>query len=414
MSAHPPIENEDVVRSDPYEVALIQRIRVVPTILRILCDTTGLGFSAIGRVTDTEWVACAVLDRVGFGLGVGGQVDVKTTFCKDVRASKTALVIDKASADPVFCSSLVPRQYGFESYIAVPIILASGSVWGTICGFDQNPARLTGTQILPTLELFAELLAGQIENERSVEASLAALSEERELGRLREQFVAILSHDLRNPVASIASGVSLLERDEPSEKAVKVLGHMRRSCQRMSGLINDTMDFARGRLGGGIPVVRQVATNLGEELRQVVQELQSVHSKCAIRVDFDLQTPVYCDSSRIAQLLSNLLANAVTHGAADQPVLVSARSGDSGFLLSVANAGEQIPPSKMDHLFDPFERAGAGNSVEGLGLGLFIASEIARSHGGFLRATSSPEETVFSFEIPAEPARFRGRTLMVV
>ena len=385
---------------DDGDVAMIQRLRAVPTILRILCDMSGLRFGAVGRVTATRWIACAVLDRVGFGLAVGGELDVDTTFCRDVRRSKTALVIDQASADPLFDRSLVPKQYGFESYIAVPIVLTDGEVWGTICGFDPNPAALRGTPLLPMLETFAELLAGQIDNELRLAASVTALGDERALGVLREQFIAILGHDLRNPVAAIMSGISVLERDPPRERADAVLGHMRRSCNRAAGLIADTMDLARARLGGGISVDRRPTDGLAAELAQVIQEVQSVHHGTTIQTEMDLRGQVFCDSRRIGQLLSNLLSNALTHGAADRPVTVAAFARNGRLLLSVTNSGNQIPPDKMGNLFEPFDRAGSEGNVEGLGLGLYIASEIARSHDGILDATSSADATVFTFEMP--------------
>ena len=383
-----------------YEVELIQKLRVVPTILRILCDSTGLGYSAIGRVTETQWLACAVLDRLDFGLAVGGELDVGTTFCKDVRRSRAPLVIDNATADPLFCSSLVPRQYGFESYIAVPIILADGEVWGTICGFDPKPATLRGTQILPTLQMFAELLAGQIDNERRLEESVTALDQERALGELREQFVAVLGHDLRNPVAAVLGGLRVLERDNLADRSRTVVEHMRASCDRITGLIDATLDLARGRLGGGIPVDRQVTTSLTDDLKQVIQEIQVVHPINEIQCDIRIAGSMSCDRKRVGQLLSNLLANAFTHGAADRPIKVTANSEDGRFLLSVENGGTPIPADKMPRLFHPFERAGSDGKVEGLGLGLYIAAEIAKAHGGSLAATSSQEATVFTFEMP--------------
>ena len=111
-----------------------------------------------------------------------------------------------------------------------------------------------------------------------------------------------------------------------------------------------------------------------------------------------------CDGARIAQLLSNLLANALTHGDPVGPVRVEAWSGDEGFGISVANIGEPIPPEIMDHLFKPFSRASARAGQQGLGLGLYIADEIARAHDGSLRVESSAEETRFIFRMPLSGA----------
>jgi phosphoserine phosphatase RsbU/P len=135
-------------------------------------------------------------------------------------------------------------------------------------------------------------------------------------------------------------------------------------------------------------------------LSQVIQELQVGHPEREVSVELSLSQPVECDHVRISQLLSNLLANALTHGAADKPIRVQAIAGGGVFELSVANAGRPIPPEALGSLFQPFFRASVTPSKEGLGLGLYIASEIARAHGGTLTVSSTPAETRFTFRMP--------------
>ena len=110
---------------------------------------------------------------------------------------------------------------------------------------------------------------------------------------------------------------------------------------------------------------------------------------------------MHCDPARVGQLLSNLLANALVHGADDRPVRVRAGTEDRRFVLSVANSGEPIPPERLNRLFQPYFRGAASSAAGGLGLGLWIASEIARGHDGRLDVTSNAEETRFTFEMPA-------------
>ena len=116
--------------------------------------------------------------------------------------------------------------------------------------------------------------------------------------------------------------------------------------------------------------------------------------------EFAIDEPVHCDRIRIGQLLSNLLGNAVTHGAADKPVVVHAETRNDSFELWVGNAGEAIPATPMDKLFEPFFRGKARASKQGLGLGLYIASQIAKAHGGTLAVASTPAETRFTFSMP--------------
>lgn len=139
----------------------------------------------------------------------------------------------------------------------------------------------------------------------------------------------------------------------------------------------------------------------GPVLRTVVSELSASYPDRIVETNFALVDPVHCDRSRIAQLFSNILSNAMIYGLPDQPVRVNAVSGVGSFELSVANAGEPIPPEATEGLFQPFYRNALVHDREGLGLGLYIAHEIASAHGGTLVVRSTPEETCFTFRMPS-------------
>jgi sigma-B regulation protein RsbU (phosphoserine phosphatase) len=227
--------------------------------------------------------------------------------------------------------------------------------------------------------------------------AVASVRTAKEESELREQFIAILGHDLRNPVASIASGVHMLGKESLSERGKKVIGLMEGSVVRAAALIDNVLDFARGRLGGGITLIRN-AGPLEPVLRQVVSELRSVSPGREIHEAYLIDKSVACDHVRVGQLLSNLLGNALAHGAKDQPVGVQAWTSEDTFSLTVSNAGDPIPPSKLDKLFQPFVR-GNERRRQGLGLGLHIAAEIAKAHGGTLAVRSDHNATEFTFTI---------------
>jgi sigma-B regulation protein RsbU (phosphoserine phosphatase) len=135
-------------------------------------------------------------------------------------------------------------------------------------------------------------------------------------------------------------------------------------------------------------------------LEQVVDELRTASPERLIETSFEITEPVNCDRTRIGQLASNLIGNALTHGARDMPVRVGAKTKGDEFRLWVANAGEPIPDAAMQQLFEPFFRGDVRDSRQGLGLGLHIASQIAQAHGGRIEVTSTPEETRFVFTMP--------------
>jgi signal transduction histidine kinase len=377
------------------DIAAVQGIAAVPRILEVVCRSTGMGFAAVARVTEQRWVCCAVQDEIAFGLTPGGELQVETTICHEIRQSGEAVVIDSVADDLVFCGHHTPAQYGFQSYISMPIILGDGSFFGTLCAIDPRPARLNTPQTVGMFKLFAELIATHLDAANRLAASEARLLGERETSELREQFIAVLGHDLRNPLASIAAGTKLLTRG--NRDAAPILALMQQSVARMSALIDNVLDLARGRLGGGIALNR-ATQSLEPVLNQVIAELRAGFPESQIEADFDLTQQVDCDSGRVAQLFSNLLGNALTHGTPGAPVRVRANTHKDEFELSVANAGEPIPPEAINRLFQPFYRV-AQDSGQGLGLGLYIASEIAGAHGGRLDVASSPLETRFTFRM---------------
>jgi signal transduction histidine kinase len=383
------------------DIETIGRIDVVPMILEVVCRTTGMGFAAVARVTEDRWVACAVRDEIAFGLTPGGELEVASTICHEIRQSGEAVVIDHVAEDPAYRTHHTPAQYGFQSYISQPIF-REGRFFGTLCAIDPKPARLQNPAVTGMFKLFADLIAQHMAIQDQLARSEAALLSERQATELREQFIAVLGHDLRNPLASIQAGVRLLGKTPLDERALMLTGGMQSSVMRMAGLIDDVMDFARARLGGGFEIERRAAENLGETIALVVDELRLANPDREIIARASLTAPVACDSGRVGQLLSNLLGNALRHGAESGPVSVQALTRDGRFELSVANTGAAIPPERLPRLFEPFERAEHHHGQQGLGLGLYIAAEIARAHGGTLSVASDDTETRFTFEMPLD------------
>jgi len=378
----------------------INRIGAVPTILEVVCKTTGMRFAAVARVTEDHWIACSVLDQIQFGLKPGGELKIETTICNEIRQSREPVVINNVAEDRDWCQHATPAMYGFQSYISVPIILVDGSFFGTLCAIDPRPARVKTPEMIGMFRLFAELIAKHLDANRKLAETESALVEERKVAELREQFIAVVGHDLRVPLRGINAFSELLLETPLNEEAVKMAHIVRDSALRMGALIDNLLDLARGRLGGGLLINRNTDVHLEPVIRAIVAELAASHPHRGVKTALSLSEPVNCDRSRVGQLFSNLLSNALSYGATDQPVRVSAISDAEIFELSVANAGAPIPPAALERLFQPFYRSTVLHDREGLGLGLYIAHEIAVAHGGTLTVTSTEAETRFTFRMP--------------
>jgi signal transduction histidine kinase len=380
------------------ELAAISRIDAVQTILEVICRSTGMGFSAVARVTETKWVACAVRDEIAFGLKPGGELELGTTICDEIRQTGKLVVIDHVATDAMYREHHTPRQYGFQSYLSVPIYLKDGRFFGTLCAIDPRPAKVNTPETLGMFKLFADLIAMHLEAQERMSANEAALVYEREQSKLREEFIAVLGHDLRNPLSAIHSGMDLLKMGRQDEETMEVVEIVQRSTARMGELIQNVVDFARGRLGGGMTMRLVEDKALGKELEQVVTELQTAWPGREIQWGIAVNGVVLCDGARLAQMLSNLVANALTHGEKGSPVWVRAETTGGRFELSVRNRGA-ISAEAQGQLFQPFSRGKARAGQQGLGLGLYIASEIARAHGGELTAKVVEGETWFVFRM---------------
>lgn len=397
----------------PSCVSEIQAIGAVPKILETVAAMTGLRFVCIAHVTEDSWTACAVLDQLEFGLKPGSGLDVSTTLCQQVRETQQAVIIDHVRDSARYHDHHTPRLYGFQSYFSIPVLRPGGQYFGTLCGLDPEPARLTGETIVSTLVLFAELISKQLEAEQARAQVQHELLSERETAELREQFIAVLGHDLRTPLGAILSGAEILLLKHHDQVTRQVAERIRRSTARITALIDDVVDFTRGRMGGGIALGLRLEADTDLFLRQVVDELCDLYPGRRIDSHIAPALALRCDPDRLSQLLSNLLKNALVHGSDAALIVVDAHLDKGMFVLRVANGGADLAPEVLEQLFRPFWRGSASNAAsnaasstsshggEGLGLGLYIVDQIARGHQGKVVVSSTGGTTAFTFTMPA-------------
>jgi DNA-binding XRE family transcriptional regulator len=140
------------------DIQSVNNIPGVYKLLEVICRVTGMGFTAIARVTEDRWVACAVRDEIAFGLEPGGELKVETTICNEIRHHGRAVIIDHVAEDCIFAWHPTPIMYGFQSYISMPIKRPDGSFFGTLCAIDPKPAKLNNPGIIGLFSLFSEFI----------------------------------------------------------------------------------------------------------------------------------------------------------------------------------------------------------------------------------------------------------------
>jgi signal transduction histidine kinase len=224
---------------------------------------------------------------------------------------------------------------------------------------------------------------------------------------LREQLLGVVGHDLRTPLNALQLGISALQLDTKLEdRQSRQLTVMGRAARRMERMIHELLDFTRARLAGGIPV-NPAPMTLDLLLKRVMEEYRLAYPEHPILLTAEGDLAGHWDEARLAQLLDNLLQNALRHSLQDTPIGLSVKAEPSQVTLAVINKGPLLQPEEREAIFEPFRR-GKRAAGEGLGLGLFIARQIAEAHGGHISVESSVEHgTSFKVCLPrrSQPTR---------
>jgi len=381
------------------DIQMLAGSDLVGTILETVMLATNMRFAAVARVTADRWVACRTVDEVNFGLAEGDEIEIQSTFCQAVRETSKKVLFNDTATDDVYRDHPIAAKFGIVSYASIPIHRSDGSFFGTLCAIDTEPRDVKHPRAVAMLEMFANIIGQSLETEERLEAQEQLIAQERELARIQEEFVAVLGHDLRNPVAALGAGFRQLDKEPLSDRARKILPLMRSSLHRMNDLIENIMMHAKARLGGGIRISATPEAPLAEAITQIVEEIRVASPEHEILLDLSFDRPVSCDAPRVAQAISNLLSNAVRYGTPGAPIEVRGLISECGIEISVANQGEAVPDEMRENLFHPFQRGAYANG-EGLGLGLYIASCIAVAHGGEIEVLCESGTTTFAFKMP--------------
>jgi len=245
-----------------------------------------------------------------------------------------------------------------------------------------------------------ELISSRTRLEVSVATANRLEAEARDHAQAAEQMIGIVSHDLRNPLASIAMGLTLLAGQDLDDKHQRTLQRVARAAERANGLIADLLDFTQARLGRGLSVALEPC-DLRQLIGQAVDELTGVYPDRQLVHEHRGEQDCLADANRLTQLLGNLVSNAVAYGLAEQPVSVRSRIEAGQCSVAVHNQGAPISSELASKIFEPMSRGtDSPNTGRSVGLGLFIVREIAAAHHGKISVVSNEAGTTFTAEFP--------------
>jgi len=378
----------------PRDSAKLERIRKLTEVSRALTyaksvdEVFQLTADRAAELLAAEMSLLMVVENDGF-LALRSSHGIDPTLGKRFREPLSELLVPRLA-------ELLDAKG--KSFLAVPLVVAN---------------VITGVLVV----IRTTSMTGSSEGEwlLSALADQAALALEKnhvdEIAVFREQLMAIVGHDLRNPLSAVLmAGELLLAHEGLGEKETALARKITRGAGVAMRLIDQLLDLTKSRLGGGISLDPTVF-NMNEVCKQVVLETELTHPERPVSVDVRGDVVGVWDRDRMYQLLSNLIGNAVQHGEPRTPIAVRIEGSDTEIAIDVANCGRPITPAALPFIFDAFRQGRTEHPTRtgGLGLGLYIAQEIARSHKGAITVSSSEDKgTTFHVRLPRRSAVVEG------
>lgn len=389
------------IHDDLYkDIEAIRRIEIVPTMLEVICHTTGMGFAAVARVTKDRWLACSVRDEVQFGLQAGGELKIATTICNEIRDSREPVIIDHVDADERFKNHHTPKMYGLQSYISFPIILKSGEFFGTLCAIDSKPAKVNNPKIIGTFKMFAELLSFHLQSldvmDRSYNATLELDSKNKILTKVNhdlDNFVYTAAHDLKSPISNIEGLIHILSdslaNEEFDRNEIKqIIGLLQTSVNRFSTTIQDLTTIIRTQ--EKIDEEKSERINIVEMVEDVKMDIGDLisQSNAQIKVLTKDDPSLHFSKRNFKSILYNLISNAIKYRSPHRipEIAIKIETVEEKIHFSVQDNGLGISAENKNKIFTMFKRL--HNHVEGTGIGLYLVKKIVDNQNGKIEVDS--------------------------
>lgn len=400
------------------DVKRIQALDIVPSILELVCRTTGMGFSAVARVTDDKWIACAVKDDISFGLKPGGELQLETTICNEIRAHHQPIIIDEVSTDPVFVNHHTPLMYGFQSYVSIPIFLKDGTFFGTLCAIDPRPFPLKQGNTVRMFELYADLISFHLHAQDQAIARNELLI--RLQGKLEasmediNQYAHISQHTLQEPLKKlqIFSDMIVQESQDDNDMTKQLALEINALAKGVSVMITEAGSFST------VSQNRQgfERVNLNNVLNDSMAVLGSKISEKGATVNNQLLPVVEGIPAQVGRLFINLLDNALKFNRQGVPPVIKVyaqmatreetqlaglEADSEYFKICIEDNGMGIEEEHIPHVFNLFTKLHTGQKNTGIGMGLPQSRRIMRNHSGALHVQSQPGQgSVFTLWFP--------------
>lgn len=410
------------------DVNAIQQIAIIPTLLDVICKTTGMRFAAVARVTETNWVTCSVQDEISFGLKPGDELVLETTICNEIRQSRKAVIINSVEGDEHFRQHHTPLQYGFQSYISVPIILKNGQFFGTLCAIDPKPNNLDNPTVKGMFNAFVDLISFHLQTleentvlkendkvqrlfrdelEKKVLERTNLLEEQNiELERMNkdlQSFAYISSHDLQEPLRKIQTfALHILEKEYEnlSETGKDYFKRMQSAAERMQALINDLLTYSRTSDQDD----KLESLDLDEIVKEVKADLhEEVETRKAV-IEFNELGKINAITFQMRQLIYNLVSNSLKFSDPMRAAVISIKSrmgkgselahksllpDQEYYHISIADNGIGFDQVYSEKIFELFQRLHPQDKYKGTGIGLAIVKRIVENHKGIVTVNSA-------------------------
>ncbi len=419
------------------DVEDVANLSIVPTMLSVLCQTTGLGFAAVARVTDEHWIICSVNDSINFGLKSYDQLDVKTTLCNELKVTAQPLVIEDISTDKHYHDHITPTTYKFSAYVSIPIFRKDGRYFGSLFAIDPAPKKMNIEAVAGMLSLFGQLISVNLSTNEQIRLSeiqfnkdrafinaLEVKAEERTkelrenneaLARSNKELEAFADrsrHDLQEPLRKIQTLTSMITEREGSNLSPTGLDYFNRiknAAGRMQALIKDLLTYSQADMAERSFKL----TNLEEIISQVKDDLNEQLAKRNAIIEVGPMCTLLLIPFQFRQLLQNLFTNSlkfakesvppvisiscihVTQSAPEQPLKVPF------YQIEIKDNGIGFEQQYAEKIFTLFQRLNDKVLYSGTGVGLAIVKKIVENHNGYVTASGQPGEgAVFTIYLP--------------